>query len=253
VKNWPLFILMLIIGPVRYAQSQQSAQPTDSPQIAFVSIKPGSFMMGCSPGDTNCDPDENPLHPVKLTKPYEIGKYEVTQAQWLAVMMGRNPSRFKGDDLPVENVSWLDAQQFLEKLNSRNDGYRYRLPTEAEWEYAARAGTTGPNTGPISDVAWFNGNSDMHSHPVGQKKPNAWGLYDMEGNVYEWVEDWYGDYEEDPVTDPKGTPNGPGRVPRGGSWESGPKGARTSNRNMAEPPDRNYNIGFRIARDPVAR
>lgn len=101
-----------------------------------------------------CDSDENPPHPVKLTKAYEIGKYEVTQAQWQAVMMGTNRSRFKGDDLPVENVSFVDVQQFLERMNAKNDGYKYRLPTEAEWEYAARAGTTGPNTGPIADVGW---------------------------------------------------------------------------------------------------
>lgn len=233
---------------------QTPTPPATAPTpMAFIAIKPGSFMMGCSPGDMVCDSDENPLHAVKITRPYEIGKYEVTQAQWLDVMMGRNPSRFKGDDLPVENVSWLDVQQFMERMNMRNDGYHYRMPTEAEWEYAARAGTTGPNTGPVGDVAWYNGNSEGHSHPVGQKKPNAWGLYDMEGNVYEWVQDWYFDYEEDPVTDPTGPAEGVNRVPRGGSWESGMRGVRTSNRNMAEPPDRNYNIGFRVARVAVSK
>jgi formylglycine-generating enzyme required for sulfatase activity len=225
--------------------------PPDPAAMAFVKIEPGAFRMGCSPGDMACDSDENPQHPVKITKSFEIGKYEVTQAQWVAVMMGRNPSLFKGDDLPVENISWLDVQQFLSRLNARNDGYLYRMPTEAEWEYAARAGTTGPNTGPVDDVAWYNGNADGHSHSVGQKKPNAWGLYDMEGNVYEWTQDWYFDYEEDAVTDPAGPEMGFSRVPRGGSWESGARGVRTSNRNMAEPPDRNYNIGFRCARVPI--
>src|SRR5262249_44350371 len=143
-------LILLMTGVISAAHPQQpAATATNTSQFAFIAIKPGSFMMGCSPGDINCDPDENPLHPVKLTKPFEIGKYEVRQAQWLAVMMGRNPSRFKGDDLPVENVSWLDAQQFLDKLNARGDGYQYRLPTEAEWEYVARVGTTGPNTEPL--------------------------------------------------------------------------------------------------------
>ena len=226
---------------------------TPAPPMEFVKIEPGSFRMGCSPGDMTCDPDENPAHPVKLTKSFEIGKFEVTQAQWLAVMGAPNRSRFKGDNLPVENVSWLDVQQFLNRMNERNDGYHYRMPTEAEWEYAARAGTTGPNTGLVGEVAWHSGNADGHTHPVGQKRPNAWGLYDMEGNVYEWTQDWYFDYEEDPITDPTGPEMGISRVPRGGSWESSPRGVRTSNRNMAEPPDRNYNIGFRCARTPVPK
>ena len=223
------------------------------PQLQFMKIEPGTFQMGCSSGDTMCDPDENPSHPVRLTKAFEIGKFEITQAQWMAVMGEPNRSRFKGDDLPVENVSWLDVQQFLDGMNARKDGYQYRLPTEAEWEYAARAGTKSPNTGPVGDVAWYNGNSEGHSHPVGQKKPNAWGLYDMEGNVYEWTADWYFDFEEDPIADPKGPEMGISRVPRGGSWESTARGIRTSNRNMAEPPDRNYNIGFRVARTAIPK
>ncbi len=159
----------------------------------------------------------------------------------------------QGDELPVENVSWLDVHQFFDRMNSRNDGYHLRLPTEAEWEYAARAGTTGPNTGSVGDVAWYSGNSEGHSHPVGQKKPNAWGLYDMEGNVYEWTQDWYFDYEEDALTDPTGPEMGISRVPRCVSWESSARGVRTSNRNMAEPPDRSYNIGFRLRASPSSK
>ena len=159
------------------------------PSTDFVAIQPGTFKMGCSAGDMRCDPDENPPHQVKLTKPFQLAKFEVTQAQWKAVMGDNNPSRFKGDTLPVENISFDQVQEFLKSLNARNDGFVYRLPTEAEWEYVARAGTLGPNTGPLDEVAWHAGNSEMKSHPVGQKKPNAWGLYDMEGNVYEWTND----------------------------------------------------------------
>src|SRR5437667_5221339 len=114
-----------------------------------------------------------------------MGKYEVTQAQWESVME-RNPSRFRGADRPVEQVSWNDVQQFLQKLNARGDGYRYRLPAEAEWEYAARAGTSGPYAGNLDAMAWYEQNSGKQTHPVGQKQPNAWGLYDMHGNVWEW-------------------------------------------------------------------
>jgi len=250
VRAAVFLVLACVAGPqVRAQQAPAAAMPP----MEFVKIEPGSFRMGCSPGDTNCDSDENPPHSVKLTKPFEIGKFEVTQAQWMAVMAGPNRSRFKGDDLPVENVSFLDVQQFLERMNARKDGYVYRLPTEAEWEYAARAGSTGPNTGPIGEVSWYKDNSDAKSHPVGKKKPNAWGLHDMEGNVYEWTQDWFFDYEEDPVTDPPGPATGYERVPRGGAWESTPKGIRTSNRNMAEPPDRSYLIGFRCVRVAVPK
>ena len=144
--------------------------------------------MGCSPSDNDCEAEEKPAHRVQITKPFEIGKYEVTQAQWQAVM-GSNPSTIKGADRPVESVSKDDAHAFLARLNAQNDGYNYRLPTEAEWEYAARAGTTGPLYASLDEVAWYGDNSEDETHPVGMKKPNAWGLYDMLGNVREWVED----------------------------------------------------------------
>src|SRR6185295_12837821 len=129
------------------------------------------------------------VHKVRITRQFEIGKYEVTQEQWQAVM-GDNPSNFKGANLPVEKVSWNDAQDFLLKLNAR-DGYTYRLPTEAEWEYACRAGSMGDFAGELDDVAWYDKNSGSKTHPVGQKRPNVWGLYDMHGNVSEWCSDWY--------------------------------------------------------------
>jgi formylglycine-generating enzyme required for sulfatase activity len=185
--------------------------------IEFVQIQPGEFMMGCSTGDSDCKADERPTHHVQITKPFQIGKYELTQAQWQSVM-GSNPSTIKGDDHPVESVTKDETHDFLNKLNARNDGYRYRLPTEAEWEYAARAGSTTPYLGKLDEIAWYNDNSDDETHPVGTKKPNAWGLYDMEGNVREWVEDMYSAnyYSSSPEVDPTGPQGGGGRGGRGG-------------------------------------
>jgi len=191
--------------------------------MEFVKIAPGEFMMGCSKNDNDCNADENPRHRVQITKSFEIGKYEVTQAQWVA-LMGTNPSSNKGDTRPVETVSKLEAQDFIAKLNGRNDGYRYRLPTEAEWEYAARAGMDSPNLGALAQVAWYAGNSEDETHPVGQKNPNAWGLYDIQGNVREWVSDLYtaNYYANSPAVDPTGPLPGAGR---GGPGGPGGRGA----------------------------
>ena len=157
---------------------------------------------------------------MRISRGFNLGKYEVTQAEWQGVM-GTSPSRFSGcGQCPVEQVSWDDAQEFIGSLNGRAGGNRYRLPTEAEWEYAARAGTTGDRYGNLDAIAWYGDNSGGHTQPVGQKVPNAWGLHDMLGNVYEWVADWSGDYPGGTVTDPL---RGPGsgsfyRVLRGGGW-----------------------------------
>jgi formylglycine-generating enzyme required for sulfatase activity len=251
--------------------------------MEFAKIAPGEFMMGCAADDNTCDADEKPAHRVQLTKPFEIGKYEVTQAQWQAVM-GSNPSSIKGDDHPVETISKNEAHDFLAKLNERNDGYRYRLPTEAEWEYAARAGGAQPAS--LDDVAWYAPNSGDETHPVGRKKPNAWGLYDMLGNVREWVEDQYARdyYSQSPVADPtgpqggRGGQRGGGRVAaqqdggrfqrrggfggggrirqlpimRGGGWDNNANFVRLSARyHYYGPTLRVSDVGFRAAREPV--
>jgi formylglycine-generating enzyme required for sulfatase activity len=199
-----------------------SPQPRNALGMEFVKIPAGEFMMGCSTGDQQCNPDETPRHRVQITKSFEIGKYEVTQAQWMALMQ-TNPSSNKGDTRPVETVSKLEALDFIAKLNDRNDGYRYRLPTEAEWEYAARAGMDAPYSGPLDQVAWYAANSEDETHPVGQKKPNAWGLYDTQGNVREWVSDFYQSdyYSVSPAVDP----TGPQLGARGrGGFVAGPRG-----------------------------
>jgi len=223
-KTFRLIVLALTLttGTVL---AQKALESKAASGIEFVKIQPGEFMMGCSANDNACNDDEKPTHRVRITKPFEIGKYEVTQAQWRAVM-GANPSVMQGDGRPVESVSKGEAQDFLNKLNALNDGYRYRLPTEAEWEYAARAGTTGAYAGKLDDVAWYAANSEDETHPVGKKKPNAWGLYDMEGNVREWVQDFYAAnyYTSSPAEDPTGPAAGArgGRGGRRGGPDGGP-------------------------------
>ncbi len=207
----------------------------------FAQIPSGSFMMG--------DREDGLPHKVIITKWFEMGKYEVTQAQWEA-LMGRNPSDFKGANLPVENVSWDDAQAFISALNARNDGYVYRLPTEAEWEYACRAGTTGDygGTGNLHEMGWYDGNSNRQTHPVGQKKPNAWGIYDMHGNVWEWVQDWYKGYSGEVETDPQGASTGSSRVYRGGGWLCPAARCRSALRLDFSPGGRGGHLGFRLVR-----
>jgi formylglycine-generating enzyme required for sulfatase activity len=231
-------------GPI--AGTARDAQPA----IEFARIQPGTFLMGCSPGDNQCRGDEMPAHSVTISKGFELGKFEVTQAQWQAVT-GSNPSSFKGDSRPVENVSWIDVQEFLLKLNARNDGHHYRLPTEAEWEYAARAGATGPAPGALDAVAWYEANSGGPTHPVGQKQPNAWGLYDVLGNVSEWVHDWSGSYPGAPQTDPKGPTEGNNKMVRGGAWNSFDRSSRLSYRYDFEPTERINSVGFRVLREAI--
>ena len=196
------------------------------------------------------DGDEQPLTRVRISRAFELGKHEVTQAEWEA-LMGSNPSFFEecGGDCPVEQVSWDDVQEFIGSLNALEGEARYRLPTEAEWEYAARAGTTGDRyAGDLDAIAWYGEGLDGSTHPVGQKAPNALGLHDMLGNVWEWVQDWYGGYPGGSVTDPQGPASGSVRVLRGGSWFYLAWYCRASYRHHDPPGFRNDDLGFRLLR-----
>jgi formylglycine-generating enzyme required for sulfatase activity len=237
----------------------QKKRVSNSLGMEFVYIEPGTFMMGSPAGEKGRDSDEK-QHRVTLTKGFYMQTTEVTQGQWKAVM-ANNPSHFKqcGDDCPVEKVSWEDVQKFIRKLNQKEGATKYRLPTEAQWEYAARAGSntafangdmkeTGCGRDPhLWEMGWYCGNSGKRTHSVAQKKPNAWGLYDMHGNVWEWCQDWYGAYPSGSVTDPEGPPSGVSRVLRGGSWNNNARYCRSANRNRNKPGNRNNNLGFRLA------
>ncbi len=218
-------------------------------KLEMVNLPGGTFTMGSNDGYYK---DETPPHRVTVGA-FAIGKYEVTQAQWQAVM-GNNPSGFKGDNLPVENVSWEDAQAFCRKL-----GNGYRLPTEAEWEYAARAGSTtkwsfGNDENRLGEYAWFSGNSGSQTHPVGQKKANGFGLFDMHGNVWEWCEDdWHDNYNGAPTDGRAWKPadisaRGSYRVLRGGGWNTSAVDCRSAVRGRYSPGLRIGNLGFRLAR-----
>ena len=225
--------------------------------MVLVYVPAGHFTMG-SPGDEAGRKDEETQHRVRLTQGFYLGKYEVTQGQWEKVM-GNNPSFFKkaGKDAPVEMVSWDDCQAFVAKLSA--DGGEFRLPTEAEWEYACRAGTKPalnngkdltPTTGRcrnLDEVGWYDDNSGNTTHPVGQKKPNAWDLYDMHGNVGEWCNDFYGEYPAGEVTDPVGPTAARGHVARGGSWHGTAGGCRSACRGgLLTPTVRRDARGLRV-------
>ena len=215
----------------------------------MIKVDGGTFTMGATSEQKKPDKDEKPKHQVTLSS-YYIGETEVTQALWKAVM-GNNPSRFKGDNLPVEKVSWEDCQTFIGKLNGLT-GKSFRLPTEAEWEYAARGGKGSNHTqysggSMIDDVAWYDGNSGNKTHSVKTKRPNELGLYDMSGNVWEWCQDWYGNYSSNAQTNPTGPDSGSGRVNRGGSWGSLERGCRLSLRDIISPGHRFNSLGFRLA------
>ena len=220
------------------------------PEIEMVLVEGGTFTMGATPEQgSDAYGDEKPAHKVTLDSFY-IGKFPVMQRLWMAVM-GSNPSRFKGDDLPVERVSWVGVQTFLRKLNAAT-GKTYRLPTEAEWEYAARGGNksqgykyAGSNDPDL--VAWHYGNSDGTTHEVGTRFPNELGIYDMSGNVYEWCQDWYGLYSSSPQTNPKGPNSGSNHVYRGGCWIFNARDCRVSYRVNNTPFYRDYHLGFRLA------
>ncbi|MGD0276779.1 MAG: SUMF1/EgtB/PvdO family nonheme iron enzyme [Syntrophales bacterium] len=210
--------------------------------MVFSFIKGGCFKMGSDKGNK----DERPGHTVCVGNFY-MGEYEVTQGQWKSIM-GNNQSWFTkcGDSCPVENVSWYDAQEFIRRLNIKTGFTKYRLPTEAEWEYAAKAGTESERYGDIGQIAWYDKNSGKQTHEVGQKKPNAWGLYDMLGNVWEWTQDWYGEYPSGLLKDPKGPLSGLTRVVRGGSWHSSAGDTRSAFRISRLPSGTYFAMGFRL-------
>ena len=235
---------------------------------SFVQVPRGNFLMGSPGSEANRDSDET-AHSVTLTRDFEMQSTDVTQLQWFLVM-GYNPSSFKSqqyckDDYlaingtalcpnnPVEQVSWNDAQAFIQKVNASKDGYTYRLPTEAEFEYAARAGSQaaysfGNDVSQLGQYAWFSDNSGSQTHAVGTKLPNAYGLYDMHGNVWQWVQDFYGSYPNSSMTDPTGPSSGPVRVFRGGGWDYYARYCRSANRNYGDADDRLYVLGFRLVR-----
>lgn len=249
-----------LLSPLTVIAQNQVINLGNNVTLEMMLIPSGRFMMGVRSADAYANirsQFEWPQHPVSLTKQFYMGKYEVTQGQWFQIM-GENPSRIKGVDLPVTDVSWNSCQEFINKLNAKKKGSSFRLPTEAEWEYACRAGTTTIYSfgDKISDKYANIGTS---LKKVGGYKPNGFGLYDMHGNVWEWCEDWYGKYDPKAVTDPKGPANGIGRVVRGGSFDVGRNSFNlpqspgyfdsSSLRSQIGPNFRDANIGFRLAND----
>jgi formylglycine-generating enzyme required for sulfatase activity len=216
-------------------------------------IPAGTFSMG---SDTGRD-DEKPVRKVTITRGFWISQTEVTQAQWKAVMGAENPSQWKDDTKPVENVTWDQARQFCAKL-SQLTGREFRLPREAEWEYACRAKSTtayfhGDTETALRRAGWFTANSDEQTHPVSKLASNGWGLYDAHGNVWEWCEDWYGDYPSGSRTDPTGPATGTARVIRGGSWFNSESFCRSASRFQADPAGRRAYIGFRVVWVPPGK
>lgn len=273
-----LVISLLLVHPfiltnVSRAQDPNATLPPKQkklPKIELVRISPGRFTMGSDSGDEG----EKPVRRVSVTKEFYMSKYEITQGQWRAIMgttirqqrekgsTAMNlelPPVGEGDLVPMYYINWYEAQQFILKLNAlSNDGFNYRLPTEAEWEYACRAGTTGDYHGEdVNDIAWFKGNSENKMHRVGTKQPNAFGLYDMSGNVWEWCSDWYGDYERGPARDPSGPSSQVGfggKVIRGGSMDDEVTELRSWARSDFPPQDRSF-VGFRVVavKDPKGK
>lgn len=266
-KNWwfpALFILIIAGFFIMYRLWQKRLEKrleaelvfTNSIGKKFVLIPAGTFMMGSPKAEPGRDSDEM-QHRVTISKAFDMQTTQVTQKQWKTVM-GNNPSRFfkYGDNYPVEQVSWNDVQRFIKKLNRMDGGGKYRLPTEAEWEYACRAGSTGrfcfgDSDNELGSYAWYEANSGRSTHPVAQKKSNAWGLYDMHSNVGEWCQDWKGEYPSGSVTDPKGPSSGSYRVYRSGCWYCDAGSCRSAGR-YGHPAafDGGGHVGFRLARTP---
>jgi formylglycine-generating enzyme required for sulfatase activity len=220
--------------------------------MEFVLVPPGEFAMGSPRGEGGREVVEGPQHEVRYTRGFYMGACEVTQEQYARVM-GKNPSKHVAARHPVESVSWDDAVDFCARLSK--EGCTYRLPTEAEWEYACRAGGTtaycyGDDPKELGEYAWYLANAGEGTRPVGLKLPNAWGMYDLHGNVWEWCQDWYGGYERDLAEDPHGPADGTYRVVRGGSWFDYPLPMRCASRGRNAPSNRSDDQGFRVVRVP---
>jgi len=247
VRN-AVHLLALVIGIGQIATGARGEETTSEARqvfaARFVTVAPGTFTMGSKAGERN----ERPVRQVMIGREFELQETEITQAQWEAVM-GSNPSHFRGADRPVETASWHDVQEFIDRLNARGED-RYRLPTEAEWEYACRAGTTLEFAGELDEMGYYDKNSGLATHSVRRKRPNAWGLYDMHGNVWEWVQDWYDRYQRKQVLNPAGPLKGSLRVVRGGGWHSTADACRSAFRLGSEPGFRNSALGFRLVRVP---
>jgi formylglycine-generating enzyme required for sulfatase activity len=250
----------VVIGSVEGFELRQF---TNRIGMRFVLIPAGRFLMGTRMTESTYDEDESDdleyehelQHEVVITKPFYMGVYPVTQQEY-EQLIESNPSEFRGKQSPVENVSWHEAMRFIKRLNSdiseHKKGLRYRLPTEAEWEYACRAGSEsarffGESAKKLGQYAWYDANSRLTTHPVGQKKPNTWGLYDLYGNVWEWCMDLEGSYPEGKSVDPEGPEVGDFRIYRGGSWEDGPNQCRSAYRGMYSSDYSDGSIGFRVA------
>jgi len=228
-------------------------------KMELILIPAGEFLMGSPDSDKDAMPSEKPQHRVRITKPFYLAKFLVTQEQWAAVM-GKNPSYFKNPKNPVENVNWDDCQKFLGKLSVKT-GWpksKFALPTEAQWEYACRAGSAtryhfGDAESKFGEYAWCRANSGGKTHPVGEKKPNAWGLYDMHGNVWEWCQDWYdgGYYTHSKKDDPTGPAIGSIRAFRGGGWAYAAAGCQSASRFHSVPGARSFYVGLRVAFVPT--
>ncbi|MBQ6328765.1 MAG: formylglycine-generating enzyme family protein [Kiritimatiellae bacterium] len=231
----------------RKSGSEMSISLPGGAEMEMIWCAPGSFAMG-SPDTELGRLDDETRHMVSIKRGFWLGKYEVTQRQWESVMRS-NPSRFKDPNRPVETVSWHDCEMFLRRVNAALPGMSVRLPTEAEWEYACRAGSDNPvsGSGSIGDMAWYDMNSDSQTHEVGRNKSNAWGFYDMHGNVLEWCSDWFFVPPAEDVVDPKGPPIGSFKVLRGGCWFFYDKDCRSAYRLKRDPRLRNCIFGFRLA------
>ena len=257
-----LFQLLALLDP---AKAQAPKEITNSIGVKLVLIPKGTFMMGSPESEEGRDKDDETQHEVTISKDYYLGVYEVTQAQYEKVM-GKNPSHFQGAivgnenaDLPVENVSWDDAVEFCKKLSDlpeeKKTGREYRLPTEAQWEYACRAGSKtaysfDDEEGLLPEYGWFKRNSSNRTHTVGLLEPNAWGLFDLHGNVWEWCSDWFGEYPMGAVSERTAPKEGTDRVFRGGVWDGGAALCRSANRSWVTPVVRRSINGFRLALSP---